>query len=443
MLRRSTIAVMLAAHCHLAVADPVITGVSGNAVHGQTLTITGTGFGTKSPAKPYAYGDFEGPTSQPNAALSQVSSWTLLSNLSAASGIGIRGTAALQSYVFVGQEQNFGALLGFYGLPLNSYGERWYIFRKGRRNFAVTGAYNWKNLRFWYASGSLYTQIGNGNISEEAIPNAGYMCAWQGPLSSVCTDSITEAQTRAEPYGSWFTEQYIGTPGTGANNGFFRYIVNGRLAVEIPYTDYAPKYFAMAQGTPREMYIIHDESANDPDPPSGSQTFWDDVYFDRTWSRVMLSNRSTWGTASNGPLYEIQIPTAWSTTSVTVQVNRGELTAGTVYLYVVDSNNVANATGYPVTLAGSGGGDTTPPTVTMTAPSAGATVSDSSVTVSANASDNVGVVGVQFKRDTSTNIGSEDQSPPYSIAWDSTSTTDGAHTLTATARDFRDNRTRP
>ena len=39
--------------------------------------------------------------------------------------------------------------------------------------------------------------------------------------------------------------------------------------------------------------------------------------------------------------------------------------------------------------------DSTPPTVSMTAPAAGATVSGT-VALSANASDNVGVVGVQF-----------------------------------------------
>ena len=42
-----------------------------------------------------------------------------------------------------------------------------------------------------------------------------------------------------------------------------------------------------------------------------------------------------------------------------------------------------------------GGADTTPPTVSLTAPTNGATVSGT-VTVAANASDNVGVAGVQF-----------------------------------------------
>ena len=47
--------------------------------------------------------------------------------------------------------------------------------------------------------------------------------------------------------------------------------------------------------------------------------------------------------------------------------------------------------------AGGGGSDTTPPTASITAPANGATVSGT-ITVSANASDDVGVAGVQFKQ---------------------------------------------
>jgi len=84
--------------------------------------------------------------------------------------------------------------------------------------------------------------------------------------------------------------------------------------------------------------------------------------------------------------------------------------------------------------------DTTPPTVSITAPAAGATVSGTSVTVSANASDNVGVVGVQFKLD-GVNLGAEDTASPYSTAWDTTSASNGSHTLTAVARDAAGNST--
>ena len=81
--------------------------------------------------------------------------------------------------------------------------------------------------------------------------------------------------------------------------------------------------------------------------------------------------------------------------------------------------------------------DTTLPTVSMTAPAAGATVTGTT-TVSANASDNVGVAGVQFLLDGAA-LGAEDVSAPYSIAWDSASTPNGAHVLSARARDAAGN----
>jgi len=91
--------------------------------------------------------------------------------------------------------------------------------------------------------------------------------------------------------------------------------------------------------------------------------------------------------------------------------------------------------------SGSGGtlpGDTIPPTVSMTAPASGATVSGTAVTVSANATDNVGVVGVQFKLD-GANLGSEDLTAPYSTTWNTTGTPNGSHTLSAVARDAAGN----
>jgi hypothetical protein len=84
--------------------------------------------------------------------------------------------------------------------------------------------------------------------------------------------------------------------------------------------------------------------------------------------------------------------------------------------------------------------DATPPTVSLSAPANGAAVSGSSVTVSANASDNVAVVGVRFKLD-GNNLGAEDITPAYSITWNTTTASNGSHTLTAVARDAAGNTT--
>jgi beta-lactam-binding protein with PASTA domain len=95
------------------------------------------------------------------------------------------------------------------------------------------------------------------------------------------------------------------------------------------------------------------------------------------------------------------------------------------------AGHTTTATPVTVTVAN---GDTIAPTVSLTAPNPGTTVSGAAVTVSANASDDVGVVGVQFKLD-NVNIGGEVAIAPYSIAWDSTTASNGSHTLTAVARD--------
>jgi hypothetical protein len=81
--------------------------------------------------------------------------------------------------------------------------------------------------------------------------------------------------------------------------------------------------------------------------------------------------------------------------------------------------------------------DSTPPSVAVTSPSNGATVSGT-VTLSASASDNVGVSSVWFTVD-NINVGSEDGSAPYQTTWNTASAGNGTHTIRAAARDSSGN----
>ncbi len=83
-------------------------------------------------------------------------------------------------------------------------------------------------------------------------------------------------------------------------------------------------------------------------------------------------------------------------------------------------------------LAGSGGSDTQPPTVSITAPLNGATVTGT-VSVTATASDNVGVTKVEFYLDGVLQF--TDTTSPYSWSWDTTTATNASHSLTAKAYD--------
>ncbi|MCE7983553.1 MAG: hypothetical protein DYG89_20460 [Caldilinea sp. CFX5] len=85
------------------------------------------------------------------------------------------------------------------------------------------------------------------------------------------------------------------------------------------------------------------------------------------------------------------------------------------------------------------GPDTAPPTVAITSPTERSPVAGL-VTLVANASDNVGVASVQFMVD-GANFGAPDTTAPYSLDLDTTSLTQGAHTISATARDAANNAT--
>ncbi len=115
------------------------------------------------------------------------------------------------------------------------------------------------------------------------------------------------------------------------------------------------------------------------------------------------------------------------------------LTAGTAYHYRLHSKNasgVETVSGDAV-FSTSSSTDSTPPTVSITSPAAGASVSGT-VTVTGSASDNVGVTSVQFMLD-GANLGSADTATPYQVGWDSTTASNGTHTLTAKAMDAAGN----
>jgi hypothetical protein len=122
-------------------------------------------------------------------------------------------------------------------------------------------------------------------------------------------------------------------------------------------------------------------------------------------------------------------------------VSLSGLTANTVYYYTLRSTDAQGNLGTTTVLTFATTTvtppDTTAPTTAITAPGSGSTVSGA-VTVTATASDNVGVTGVQFKLD-GANLGAEDTTAPYSVTWNSTTAVEGAHSLTAVARDAAGN----
>ena len=115
------------------------------------------------------------------------------------------------------------------------------------------------------------------------------------------------------------------------------------------------------------------------------------------------------------------------------------LTPNTIYSYRVRAADAAGNLSSYSSRSSATTQDTIAPTISLTSPVNNATVAGT-ITLSASASDNVGVLGVQFKVD-GVNVGAEDTTAPYSISWNTLSVADGSHIITAQARDAAANTT--
>lgn len=123
------------------------------------------------------------------------------------------------------------------------------------------------------------------------------------------------------------------------NDGFINLRENGILKIYYvgPTDKYAGSIRSMAIGGYSRGY----GNAN-------QWRYFADAYLDDTLARVVLANSPTLSTAS---IVEVQIPTAWSASSISASVNLGKFTPGqTAYLFVVDSAGTPSTVGTRVTV---------------------------------------------------------------------------------------------
>jgi len=118
-------------------------------------------------------------------------------------------------------------------------------------------------------------------------------------------------------------------------------------------------------------------------------------------------------------------PASWGATTIVAPVPAGAATGNVVVTVGGVASNGVSFTVQP---------DTTPPVVTITAPANNAAVS-ATITLAATATDPDSAVSfVQFLVD-GTNTGAQLTSAPYSVSLDTTTLSNGVHTLTAVAQD--------
>ncbi len=146
---------------------------------------------------------------------------------------------------------------------------------------------------------------------------------------------------------------------------------------------------------------------------------------------------SVWFTVNDAPVGSEDTTAPYQATWNTTTLANGNYTVRALARDA--AGNTGRSAAVTLTVDNSTAADTTAPSVGLTAPAAGASVSGT-VTVSANASDNVGVSSVQFTLN-GVNLGSPDATAPYAVNWNTTSAADGAYELRAIARDAAGNAT--
>lgn len=360
-IRKLCIAMLLlAASGGSAEATPSISGQSGGIAHGDSLTLTGSGFGTKSIAGPMLYDDFDdGAVSDDvesrapqihQGGLSSYSTWAKDGGGDYGAEIIRLNATSLKARSSKHARMTFDDS-AFYGLNLYVP----YTFATGNELFisfyyryTKTGAAYPRQTKAWVAYDGSWgdhayfsTAFGNceggGWRQHRTDISSDIEIGLDGPDINgewVRFESYLKQSSASTGNGAWTARVYrptIGTPDI-IENIITNAVMRGSSTNWTKWT-FGGGYYSMC----------------------GSSDFGtvdvDEFYMDNTQARVELANASTLASAT---VRELQVPTAWSDTSVTVTVNRGVFGDGdSVYAYIYDSTGSANATG--ILLSGGGG----------------------------------------------------------------------------------------
>jgi hypothetical protein len=311
-----------------AAAAPTTSGISGTFKTGESGTLTGVGFGSKSPAAPYFWATFDSNAN--GTSYGQVTSLTL-NNMAWDSDEGHTGGGIKAT----NDTGNWTA--GLFGTTWLSTNDKLHISKRERWNFFITDiSQNWKNWRAWADSGqpNIYFSASNGRAFVEYVG---------GSDSGFWSDF--------NPDTTAWTYQQIFVKASSGND-----IKDGELAFRVDGVDKAGGNVktrgATVNANITQNYVVHCVLANKGLWNPAWQVTWrvwaDDIYADKTWQRVDVCDE---------PVYEDcrkfgrMVPTSWSNTSITgVFYLPGFAPGELAYAHPFDTNGDGPATGREFTV---------------------------------------------------------------------------------------------
>jgi hypothetical protein len=338
-----------------AAAAPSISSISGPVQADGHLTITGTGFATKSPAAPLIWATFDSSIS---VSTYSSSSWAATQNFTwhagdgttaGGSGGGISGDTGLTTPAWTME-------VDYTNWTDNS--QRSYSYQRTKKNFRVTpdseqpggvcttsGCDNFKIWRQWCASLTKpddFAAENNGQfgVEDDGGSRTGFYSSFA--LGNANVLNILE----------W---DYLSGSANDVKDGSMKFYRNGTLQASGSIMDkYTPGFTTHMSVQFPVHYVLANKSWWSPAWSASNTVYVDDVYVDNTASRIIMGDASTLSACTTKiPV----IPTAWSDTSISAVLDKtdGFSASQTVYFFVFDSSDNASS-GYSATIGSSGGG---------------------------------------------------------------------------------------
>ena len=156
---------------------------------------------------------------------------------------------------------------------------------------------------------------------------------------------------------TWYSEEFLTHSNSNASTAdanimwYSTGINSGEPFVSFPNTTYQENswkfltdatetsggYGTMLRVYPAHYVVDGTDPSGRPEAPAGSYVQYAYIYVDDSWCRVMITNSSTYGSET---VREIQIPSAWSDTSVTFYFRKGMLDSlSGAALWIIDNTN--------------------------------------------------------------------------------------------------------
>lgn len=322
-------------------AQPVINSVDGAVLHGQAIEINGSSFGTKTVVAPLIWDNFENGTLDGTVQ----NGWSLQREnetypiYTDVQKYG-RGNLSLTNHI----EPNGGCqFCGAYQEVEESYE----LYTSYRFRLDVTGndylILKLARLASTPNYGGVKNYNGAGTLKYQYQP----MYDWGYVNLETSSDTDIKVTCTGTPAGDWHRiEMYykLSQP-AGAANGAAWIVINNETDSRFMWKDSV----TLEEGYELKLHsLLLPLMGANPREDGKFDLYVDDVYLDNSLARVEIGNASTWSASTRK---EIQIPTSWSSSAITVNVNAGNFEdEEQVYLYVVDKDGNVNENGYPINI---------------------------------------------------------------------------------------------